>query len=368
MSNFPSPDQYANDEDYFTGCFYHLIKQFPKVGQKVVDLLFAHTNRPAPQFLGATDHPSLSTKDRPDFLLRCKGLNIICEHKLDSPLGNQQLERYLELASQQQKKTYLACISRGWQHISPKLLDSKSYLHPGHNRHFRWRDIYPIVERYSHSSAQEFRAMMDDYRMKPSNPIQGWEGLFSGDPETTTLFRQQWDGVRNYFKDLGAEQCSLDGEDQFGFRVGYPLEWLHLIYLSAREGSHCPLPSASSFLYANIWLPEKHLYYNQFNRVGRTRIPFRENSPIIMRKRTITSMRLESKKRKTYARCRAMYYTDLASILSPCLKTTQQSLLDFTIAVFEHVQLCTTATGRPKILYSSDVQQNSISDAIKLLC
>jgi hypothetical protein len=74
------------------------------LGQAFVDHVCDRAAMPRTKYIGTIDHPTGDRGNHPDLLIRCSDCDLLFEHKLDSPLGPEQLYRYLVLAE-----------SKGWK-------------------------------------------------------------------------------------------------------------------------------------------------------------------------------------------------------------------------------------------------------------
>lgn len=255
------------EENHFTACLQYLLDSTPEIGQKFIDSLFKPYNLKGPKFIDIIDQPRLysakSSKQtiNPDLLIKCDGANIIIENKINARLGHLQLEKYLEAAQEQTEKTYLTCISQRDQIISNKIIKSDSYLHPIGRNYFAWKDFYSVFSSSQNRLAKDFLGLMRYHNMQPPENVEGWEDLFlNSTSKTVQIFRQQWEKTREFFRGKGAK-CSLDGEDKYAFRINYPTEWLHLIYLHAYEWE------GEAYLSAFIWMHENSPYLDAFTDI-----------------------------------------------------------------------------------------------------
>ncbi len=79
-------------EDLFTARLHHLIGSNSEIGQHIVEAMLLSAKKPISKFKSAVNHPNVGSENQPDFLLQCEDFDIVCEHKLLSPLGNRQLD------------------------------------------------------------------------------------------------------------------------------------------------------------------------------------------------------------------------------------------------------------------------------------
>ena len=243
------------DEDRFTSSLHYLIELYPDIGQAIADYILAASGKNRSKFIRSDDHPGSTLQDRPDFLIDCQDFEIICEHKIDAPLGNKQLERYLAL--NRKKENYVTLITLENCLVPDEVINNKKYLKPINSEYpyFRWQDIYPLIKGNNSKISQDFADYMTSLGMKP------WKSDILSDlfesQEAANFFGQSWERVRSNFKDIGAS-CKLS-TSKLGFEISYPLPWLHLVYLSVTkqnkyQGFKCDGP----YLVANIWVKKSN--------------------------------------------------------------------------------------------------------------
>src|SRR5688572_6442683 len=92
-------DQRLGPEYYLTAIWHYVLSVVPDLGQTFMDEIARRAGLNPSKFLGAIDHPFGDATNRPDLLIRCSDYDVLFEHKLDSPVGPRQLQRYLELAA-----------------------------------------------------------------------------------------------------------------------------------------------------------------------------------------------------------------------------------------------------------------------------
>jgi len=152
---------YQGEEGFLNTCLQHWLKVTPQAGQNFVDTLCLLANKESLNFIDIVCQKRFSLteafkskpfrpKIKPDLYIRCEEADIIVEHKLDGRFRDCQMERYLEVAQEQVKKTYLACISQRMQSISSELLNSSLYLYPVGQKHFVWKDFCHVFLISSH--------------------------------------------------------------------------------------------------------------------------------------------------------------------------------------------------------------------------
>lgn len=279
-------------------------------------------------------------RNKPDFLLRCETIDIICEHKLESNLGRQQLKRYLELAKNQERLTYLALISNKLcgQAISDDIRVSELYLKSQKRSHFLWEDLYPLIADYPDQLAQDFKELMAEFGMVPIKPITGWENLFDAEHEHCQGFRDLLKkALLDPFAKLDAA-CSLDGADKWGYRVKYPQEspWLHLMYIYARDENKSPWFNwENSSLNAVIWVAEGSKEFAKFCEFERSlRSHNGQSIQMQSNNHVISSIKLRNPQ-GVLVQPVASYHTNLREILSLNHDSSRSAILDFALEAYE---------------------------------
>ena len=155
------------EEDRFTASLNYVVDCYPSVGQAIADYLLQSAGKPSSKFIRSNDHPVGTAENRPDFLLECEAIDIICEHKIDSSLGKKQLERYLQL--HRSKPFYLALISNGLCKVPEAAIRAEGYISPNDSDvpHFLWQSIYPLIDGTKHRLVSDFKEYMRTLSMKP---------------------------------------------------------------------------------------------------------------------------------------------------------------------------------------------------------
>lgn len=218
-------------EDRFTAQLHYVMDCIPEIAQAWANHLLARAGKPQAKVVRVVDHPTYSLEDHPDFRFECETVDIICEHKLGSPLGPRQLERYLDLRGP--KPAYLALISSGIVAVPDAVKESKSYLRPVDNGlvHYRWDELYPLIWERPERLARDFAEYMADLGMRP---LAGgsWNDLFVSD-ERARAFEEQWTLVRSHFRQLGVT-CKADQSGR-GLQIQHPEPWAPLLHVAARQ-------------------------------------------------------------------------------------------------------------------------------------
>jgi hypothetical protein len=328
MANIFCLPQYVNDEDRFTSSLNYVIEFHQDLGQKLVDFILEASGLPSAQFIKSTDHPYYINEDRPDFRLECDKFDIICEHKLDAPLGHKQLERYLNL--RQKRGFYLVLITASYCDVPDTVRSHHHYLKPNYsnNPYFRWQDFYHIFENYESKLVQDFAEYMQNVVMRPWNPeILG--DLFESD-ESATLFSQSWEEVRQYFKSVGA-YCQASGNLSFQVRKPETLEILRLLYLYVRENLDFGHRKCSNpYIAANIWVKKDD--YEEHKSI------FQNNYEIQLGPQTIYSQQEFNEAGWDDSLVHSLtFYTSLEPLLSDNINMIGKNILSFAVAIVNHI-------------------------------
>ena len=232
------------DEDRFTSHWHYMLENNHDIGQQIFDHIGQRVGLAKSRFEGCEDHPMAARVDKPDFMLKGADYDILCEHKLESPLGPRQLERYLKLAEKADKKTYLAFIANNsGVALSREVLGDEHYLKPKNSAlpYFLWQDFQPIFKRHDGLMASEFMDYMESLGMEPWQ-FGEWGDPFV-DPASADQFRQLWRPVRSWFKAPERKQpgnlVKLD-RVSLGCQVQKPLDGVHLIYFEVSKSRMAP--------------------------------------------------------------------------------------------------------------------------------
>jgi len=158
--------------------------------------------------------------DVPDMVLDLGGNGrLICEHKLDSGFGPNQLSRYLELATEETSRTGLqhrvAAITKNPIRIAPECAAHPRYLQTDDSRHFRWEQLYSLVRKlprppHSHLAVlrNQFLEYMRELSLDPCPLVPGFDLLFAQDNVEGRVaqrkgFARLWAPTRKFFEERG---------------------------------------------------------------------------------------------------------------------------------------------------------------------
>jgi hypothetical protein len=213
-------------EDRLTAYWHYVLDAVPGVGQAFVDHVASRAGLVPSKFLGSVDHPMGDRLNRPDFLIRCQDYDVLCEHKLDSPLGRRQLERYLTWCQTRGQK--LALVAANALPLEASICDSPCFVRPredGAPAHFLWQDVHQIVQRFTDRIARDFAEFLEALGLAHFD----WAGL--GDPftsdEAARELRSLYDALAPMFRAPGVS-C-LKTANSLIYQIRRPFAPVHLI-------------------------------------------------------------------------------------------------------------------------------------------
>lgn len=168
---------YAVPEDRFTAAWGYLLQREPQVARDVVSIILASRPGLTGTLRGFTNHPTYDLQSKPDFRMDFEEFRLLVEHKLDAPLSETQLERYLALSPEQ--PPLVAFVASEFRALPDTVLAHERYLRPAKGHHFRWSDFFPAVRARETDLAQQFADYMKSLGMTPYE-LKGPEDLFNG--------------------------------------------------------------------------------------------------------------------------------------------------------------------------------------------
>lgn len=228
------------DEDLLTDLFAWYLRQDTEMAVQLVKLL---TDVVPSKIKKIETQPSFSgSTDAPDMTIVTPEVVVICEHKVASPLGYEQLERYLKIAVSEQKRLNLrhclVFIARDLVMVSPAVHSAPHYCKTSQAVHFRWRDVYHLIHKNlspQHPLNERRLQFLDCLRylkLAFLDPTGEYNLLFSSDPKLLeqkklqeSSFGEAWktiDGTVAWFEPLN-----------FRFDFGSRKE----LYVEARENA-----------------------------------------------------------------------------------------------------------------------------------
>jgi len=313
------------EEDRFTGSLNYVIDSHPHIGQAMCDHLLLSAGLEKAAFVRSTDHPQGTMEDRPDFLLECEGIDIVCEHKINSPLGKRQLERYLAL--QRSKPFVVALISNGVCDVPKAATDHERYICPLNSdiAHFSWQSLYPLIQGDGNRLISDFLEYMRSLSMKPI-ACESWKDLFDRS-DVAEAFGHHWQEVKGYFKNEGAT-CRID-RSKLAIQIGQPNDWLHLMYVFVspnaeprHEGIDGP------YLGARLYINSTKFPDYVFNGLGQE-FEYGEHQVFTRTRAGVAGWN------KDLALV-SDYYTSLDEVLTINSDILKRNLKEFAVAVYEH--------------------------------
>jgi hypothetical protein len=213
-------------EDRLTAYWHYVLDAVPGVGQAFVDHVSSRSGLAPSKFLGSVDHPMGDRANRPDFLIRCRDYDMLFEHKLDSPLGRNQLERYLVLCRTWGHK--LALVAASSLPLEASVHDSPWFVRPreaGAPAHFLWQDVHDIVRGFPDRVARDFAEFLEALGLAHFD----WAGL--GDPftsdEAARALRSLYDALAPMFRAPGGS-C-VKTANSLIYQIRRPFPPVHLI-------------------------------------------------------------------------------------------------------------------------------------------
>ena len=221
---FVSPN--LGPEDRLTAYWHYVLDAVPGVGQAFVDHVSSRSGLAQSPFLGSVDHPMGDRENRPDFLIRCRDYDLLFEHKLDSPLGRRQLERYLTLC--QTRGQQLALVAASALPLEASVCDSPWFVRPreaGAPAHFLWQDVHHLVRGFPDRIARDFAEFLDAWGLAHF----GWAER--GDPftsaEAARALRSLYAALAPMFRAPGVS-C-LTTANSLIYQIRRPFPPVHLI-------------------------------------------------------------------------------------------------------------------------------------------
>ena len=323
MTNIFMLPSSLGEEDRFTASLHYLIDSTPAIGQQFVDAIHGSAGRQSSRFIRSEDHPNVDIDNRPDLLLECADFDIFCEHKLFSPLGDRQLERYLGIS--RNKSAYVALISLGSCIVSQDVRNNPNYLRPNDAAHFNWRELYPAISTGDDRLGRDFIAYINSLGMKPLDLPNGWGDLFTC-RTTAEAFGMQFQSIRDNFSKIGA-QCTIDGS-RLGFQIRKPTPWLRLFYLNVAPAVSVRTPSFDDdVLSARVYVNAATATTKFENDLS---IKFRDSSEIKGKPRNQLAS-WDKNIRLVYE-----YQTPLTNVLSKDVIVLKANLFQFAKLAFDH--------------------------------
>ena len=232
--------QRLGDEDMLTALWHYVLSSVPDLGQAFVDDLSSRTGLPPSRFVGALDHPRGDRENRPDLLVQCADWSVLFEHKLESPLGLRQLERYVDLA--RQNKWRFAVMAKRPIVIGEDVLRAPEFVtptDPQEPRHFLWQNLQPLLRASGHPLAQEFAEFMEERGLGTFSWAGFGNPFFS--PEAADTLRLLYGSVKPVFGGNGVR--FIKKATSLVYEVRRPFPPVHLINIGPIESVAQEVPS-----------------------------------------------------------------------------------------------------------------------------
>lgn len=247
----PAPGQPGR----FTAALHALIHHVPAVGEVMaawlaespaIEALFPETHGKM-RFQKSVLHPHPDPADRPDFVLVCEGVEILCAQTLSEEHAEAQLERYLLRRGDEGRVSVMALITRDPTHVPAAVVADPYFLGPPETdegslgvpvEHHRWCGLHERLENHpdtrDHPLVRDFLAYMDLLGMHPWR-IGRWEDLFTNAASAELMFAV-WAEVKEALGDV-ATGFTRDSNG-LGMIVKRPRPWMRKLYvIIEREAS-----------------------------------------------------------------------------------------------------------------------------------
>lgn len=173
----PKPEG-DSKEDYFTASFAYILNTHKDLALEILKFIFKDSKNIDIKEISSIDiqkEYGNSTLDM-EILLENK-TKIFFEHKLGARIRGDQIKKYLRIA--REENGYLVYIALNDDLIEGKFLEDPLYIKPeGDKKHFLWRDIYHIINKFylehmnnSDELLKQFLEYMREENMEPAKPI-----------------------------------------------------------------------------------------------------------------------------------------------------------------------------------------------------
>jgi hypothetical protein len=246
--------QVSNREDGFTRSWEYFLNNNNEIAQSITDYVAESSGRLEPsEFVEAIDQSRFSFKHhagmQPDLVLLCKKYCIVCEHKLSSVQGNDQLPTYLKFRHPEKPLFVIYITNRTDEIIDESILLCQNYLKPKDSfyNYYLWKNFYPFVKNHSGKLAEDFIEFMELLKMKPLN-FNGWGDIFKDQKEMKN-FEHALEPIKYY---LVEELKAIPLLKNLSLQIRVPKRMrIQVIHLFAAESSG----------YMDIELNEPRLFF-----------------------------------------------------------------------------------------------------------
>jgi hypothetical protein len=334
-------------EDFFTASLAYLLNCVPNLGQSFVNVLFSSGKKVSPTFLRAVDHPPCNSTARLDLKLECEEMDIFCEHKLESPLSQNQLEKYLAFAKndalQSNRPKKLVLITRKSQNIQPSVLQDQMYLRPYWDQYYQWQDFYDVIVSSEHNLAQEFAEYMCSLGVKPQGKksFEFQRGLADSGGFDVDLKQLQTDLIHQLESSNENLNVIAFPKSYFGFEsyLKFPgLEEDLLRYgvirsnVKGLKSQHLQPP----YFAVSLWIPENNRLPHNFTHLSHQEILLDPETPVVFK--TGRSCHQIESHNAALIKCVATFYTKLSTVQDTRQEVSFILVSEFIANVCKYVQ------------------------------
>lgn len=302
----------------------------PGLGQAFVDEVCRASGLPPSKFKEAIDHPPGDRENHPDLLVECSDYKLLFEHKLDSPVGERQLQRYLELAKARGWKLALLAGSR--IEIDDDVRTAPTFVRPkdsGHPPHFLWQELHPVLTAVDHHLAREFSEFLECIGLGRFN----WAGLGNPfvDQGAANALLELYESIRPVVDGPGV-QCRRSANSLI-YQVRTPFPPVHLINLGPRQSVALDNPTLCGPV-MDLWVWLRRSDPNQRVLPNRDQSTDQAPLPIVVKDHNDPANLPYD--RRVF--CERSYYVPLEYILQDSLKGSEQRLVTFVRAAVRHLR------------------------------
>jgi hypothetical protein len=320
-------------EDALTAQWHYLLSVVPGLGQRFIDTICRESGLARAEFVGAVDHPVGDPANHPDLLIQCTGWNLLFEHKVGSPPGPRQLERYIELAAAQGWR--LALLAANRVEVSSEVLSSPVFVSPkasavsGRPSHFLWSDLLPILSKADHHLATEFAEYLEVLGLGKFS----WAGLGNPfiDDSASKVLLGLYDSLRGTFASPGVQWRRSANSLIHQIRTPFPP--VHLINVGPLQSIAQSVPTVRGPA-MGVWVWIRRRKPGQ-RVLSLTNEDLAQGGLIIHVRNHTDSAGLPYDKLVFNERS---YYVPLEAVLVPSLSESADRLVEFVQAAIQHLR------------------------------
>jgi hypothetical protein len=254
------------EEDRLTMAWEYVLNTVDGLGQLLVDYIFETSelqNKGLEKgiFQEAIDQSRFKFRknsgfleNKPDMVINCKNYMLVCEHKLESPEGYNQIFRYCTELDHKDMPIFVLLVSTDPDSLKSKL--KENYLRPRNKLklNYQWEDFYPIVNRFrdNNKTARNFSQFMKSKNLYPSE-FDGWPNPFNNSPGKD-IYKKLLTSLNSYIKEeLNPSKIQPD-PSKLGIQIqkpkNLPIRILHLFLF--KPIGHCNHKLIESGLFLEI--------------------------------------------------------------------------------------------------------------------